>query len=297
MALVDQAAKGAQGNINPMFYNIAATKSCPTASATSSCVFHQVSVGTNAQACLTGSLNCTTTNSADAFGLLTGFNAGAGYNLATGLGSVNATNLVAAISGSAIVPPTGSFTVGPASGTATAAAPGDMTTYPLTLTGTGGFAGTVDFSCSGLPTGASCSATPATLSATTTSATTMLTITTTAATAQLVPQPPGSNGISDHHAPLFSAPSARVLASRLAVVLLVCSGLFLISMKGKTHRFAAVCAVMIFGLIIAAGCGGGGSGGGGTTPTGGTPMGSSTVTVTASGGGVTSTTTFTLTVN
>jgi hypothetical protein len=44
--------------------------------------------------CLRGSPNCTMTNSADRYGLLSGYNSGTGYDLATGLGSVNAANLV-----------------------------------------------------------------------------------------------------------------------------------------------------------------------------------------------------------
>jgi hypothetical protein len=44
--------------------------------------------------CATGSLNCTTSNSSDRFGVLSGYSAGTGYDLATGLGSVNANNLV-----------------------------------------------------------------------------------------------------------------------------------------------------------------------------------------------------------
>jgi len=41
-----------------------------------------------------GSLNCTTSITGDQIGLLSGYQAGAGYDLATGLGSVNASNLV-----------------------------------------------------------------------------------------------------------------------------------------------------------------------------------------------------------
>jgi pro-kumamolisin-like protein len=299
MALVDQAAKGAQGNISPTLYGIAATKSCPTASVTASCVFHQVSLGTIAQACVTGSLNCTTTNKADAFGVLTGFSAAPGYNLATGLGSVDAKNLVTAISNGNVTPPTGSFTVGPASGTATVAAPGDSATYQVTVTGTGGFAGTVDFVCSDPTTGVSCSGPSATLSATTTSATSTLTITTIAATARLTPMGPDGNGIAKHNAPLMAGISLRALAPRLALVMIMSAGLLAFAVKSRTRQSVAVCGVAILGLLLFAGCGGGSSssGGGGGTGSAGTPTGNSAVTVTASGGGVTSTTTFTLTVN
>lgn len=299
MALVDQAAKGAQGNIGPTLYGIAATSSCPTASVTATCVFHQVSLGTIAQACqnVAGSLNCTVTNKADTLGVLTGFNAASGFNLATGLGSVDAKNLVNAITGGNVAPPTGSFTVGPASGTSTVSSPGGSGTYQVTVTGTGGFAGTVDFTCSGLPALASCNNPSAALSATTTSATATLIITTTAATARLVPIRPGGNFIANHNAPLLAGVSLRTLAPRLALVMILSAGLLAFAVKSRTRQSVAVCGVVILGLLIFAGCGGGSNGGGGGGGTGGTPTGSSTVTVTASGGGVTSTTTFTLTVN
>jgi subtilase family serine protease len=300
MALVDQAAKGPQGNFNPTMYSIAATKSCPTASVTANCVFHQVSLGTIAQACenITGSLNCTATNKADAFGVLTGFNAASGFNLATGLGSVDAKNLVNAVTGGNVTPPTGSFTVGPASGTATVASPGGSATYQVTVTGTGGFAGTVDFACSDPSVGVSCSGPSATLSATTTTATSMLTITTMAATARLLPRRgPGGSGIAKHNAPLLAGISLRALAPRLALVMILSAGLLAFVMKSRTRQSVAVCGVVILGLLIFAGCGGGSSSSSGGGGTGGTPTGNSTVTVTASGGGVTSTTTFTLMVN
>src|SRR5258708_6040979 len=90
MALVNQqmASQGLsdrQGNANYVLYKLAAQH--PTA-------FHDVTSGTIAMPCLKGAPNCTTTNSADQYGILTGYNAGTGYDLATGLGSVNAQNLV-----------------------------------------------------------------------------------------------------------------------------------------------------------------------------------------------------------
>src|SRR6202041_2556595 len=193
--------------------------------------------------------------------------------------------------------PSGSFTVGPASGTATVASPGGSANYQLTVTGTGGFAGTVDFTCSGLPALASCNNPSTTLSATTTSATATLVVTTTAATARLVPMGPGGSGIAKHNAPLMAGISLRTLALRLALVMILSAGLLAFAMKSRTRQSVAVCGVLIFGLLIFAGCGGGSSSSSGGGGTGGTPTGNSTVTVTASGGGVTSTTTFTLMVN
>ena len=295
MALVNQKS-GRQGNINPTLYALAAKQnasSCNSSAPAATCVFNDVTVGTISAPCVFGvSPNCNRTNSSDPIGILSGFNAGTGYDQATGLGSMNVANLVNAIAGG--VAPTGSFTVGPASGTATVSAPGQSATYSVTVTGTNGFAGTVDFTCSGLPADATCNAAPATLSATTTTATSTLTITTQAATARLLPQAPGDNGLSKHNLPLLAGASQRVFASLFALTLLLCASVFLFAPKNRTRQSTAVFALMIFGLLFIVSCGGGsGGGGGGST---GTPTGNSTVTVTGSGGGVSATTTFTLTV-
>jgi hypothetical protein len=84
MALVNQQF-GRQGNANYVLYKLAAQQ--PTA-------FHDVTSGTIAMPCATGSPNCSTTTAGDLYGVLTGYNAGAGYDLATGLGSVDANVLV-----------------------------------------------------------------------------------------------------------------------------------------------------------------------------------------------------------
>jgi subtilase family serine protease len=85
MALVNQKMGGRQGNANYILYRLAAQQ--PTA-------FHDVTVGTNAVPCATGSPNCTTTTGGDSYGILSGYNAVVGYDMATGLGSVDANNLV-----------------------------------------------------------------------------------------------------------------------------------------------------------------------------------------------------------
>ncbi|MHB8754776.1 MAG: Ig-like domain repeat protein [Candidatus Acidiferrales bacterium] len=98
MALVDQKTAAQQGNPNFIFYKLAAAQSATTCNSStgpaSTCVFNDVTTGTIAMPCSTGSLNCTTSNSGDPYGILSGYNAGVGYDLATGLGSVNAANLV-----------------------------------------------------------------------------------------------------------------------------------------------------------------------------------------------------------
>lgn len=57
--------------------------------------FHDVPTGsTIAMPCVTGTPNCVTNTSGDAYGVLSGYSTGTGYDLATGLGSVDAANLV-----------------------------------------------------------------------------------------------------------------------------------------------------------------------------------------------------------
>jgi subtilase family serine protease len=302
MALVDQKA-GAQGNFNTVLYPLAAKQnpsSCNTSNSPTNCVFYDVTAGTNAQPCLFNvSPNCNRTNSADTIGILTGFSAGTGYDQATGLGSVNVANLVAAVSAGSVTPPTGDFSVGPSSGSASVASPGGSTTYAVTVTGTNGFAGAVSITCS-LPSNveASCSASPAsvTLSATTTTGASTLAITTTpTGTALLSPRNPGANGGAPLLASLFASNVQRGVAAMFGITLVLCAGLFVFAPKNRLRHSTAAFALLIFGLVFIASCGGGsGGGGGGST---GTPTGTFTGTVTATSGGTSSTTTFTLTVN
>jgi hypothetical protein len=108
IAMVNQKY-GRQGNANYVLYPMAAPTgaSCasnsvmaPTASA-SSCVFYDVQVGNNSVACDAGSPNCG--NQTSGYGILVytngtttvpAWNATGGYDLATGIGTVNAYNLV-----------------------------------------------------------------------------------------------------------------------------------------------------------------------------------------------------------
>jgi hypothetical protein len=95
---VANGAKAGLGNINPTLYALA--QSTPN-------VFHDVTVGNNIVPCTAGSPNCVN-------GSL-GFSAGAGYDRATGLGSVDASNLVAAWSGRTTSGTTTTFAANPAS--------------------------------------------------------------------------------------------------------------------------------------------------------------------------------------
>jgi uncharacterized protein (TIGR03437 family) len=100
MALVVQNTKSRQGNPNAVFYKLAAQQTGPACNASgvpsNACIFHDVTAGTIAMPCARGSPNCLVTNSRDQYGILSGFDAGVGYDLATGLGSVDAFNLITA---------------------------------------------------------------------------------------------------------------------------------------------------------------------------------------------------------
>jgi hypothetical protein len=106
MALVNQA-HGRQGNANYVLYPLAAQgeNTCVSSAAAvsnTSCVFYDITTGTNSVICQGASPNCSNTNSASGeYGIMVSgspasaaYAAGSGYDLATGLGSVNVANLV-----------------------------------------------------------------------------------------------------------------------------------------------------------------------------------------------------------
>jgi hypothetical protein len=100
LALVNQFTNSSGlGNANYALYKMASSSvqtshTCgATLSPSPQCIFYDVTSGTNEVPCATGSPNCDTSNDSDLFGVLSGYSAAAGYDLATGLGSVNAFNL------------------------------------------------------------------------------------------------------------------------------------------------------------------------------------------------------------
>jgi subtilase family serine protease len=135
VALVNQQTGQRQGNVNYPLYVLAANENyanCisssftnPANPAPATCVFYDITKGTNTVACDAGSLNCS--NQGTGFGvLLSGvavdngnpaYRAGTGYDLATGLGSINVANLLANWSSAARAPTTTMLGVpSPASG-------------------------------------------------------------------------------------------------------------------------------------------------------------------------------------
>lgn len=98
LALVNQKTGSRQGNANYVFYKLAAQQdaaSCDSAKGSgSSCVFNDVTTGNNAIPCRTGARDCKTTHAGDFYGVIEDYPTTPGYDLATGLGSVNIANLV-----------------------------------------------------------------------------------------------------------------------------------------------------------------------------------------------------------
>ena len=99
MALVVQNAKSAQGLANPMLYKLAASENLATCNSNTvtnvnSCIFYDTTSGLNGQVCENGTQDCVVNKSSDQLGVLSGYSTTKGYDLATGLGSVNAANLV-----------------------------------------------------------------------------------------------------------------------------------------------------------------------------------------------------------
>lgn len=99
MALINQKNGASQGNPNAALYKLAAKESysgCSTETvglSGSSCAFYDIDTGTIAMPCDLGSPNCT--GSGTMFGVLSGYSSTTGYDLASGLGSLNVANLVA----------------------------------------------------------------------------------------------------------------------------------------------------------------------------------------------------------
>ena len=142
VALINQQAgtPQGQGNINYILY--------PLAGATPS-AFHDITNGNNIVPCQTGSTGCPSTGTAQI-----GFTAGAGYDLASGLGSIDAYNLVTSwtsVSSSSTGSGDGSsgdFQLA-ASPSKVTLAPNGSVSSQVTLTAVNGFtvSGTPSFTC------------------------------------------------------------------------------------------------------------------------------------------------------
>jgi hypothetical protein len=264
MALVKQKNSPStnMGAVNPTFYELATDQSsvsCNSSSPASNCVFNQVTVGTIAAPCVVGSPDCGVTASSDTFGIFTGCDTSSGYNLATGLGSVNVGNLVNSWS-TAGANNTADFQLSLQNCNATAniTSPGGSGSIALTITPVNGFTGSYTVSCSGLPSETTCSS-----SQTTSGSVTNVTVTVATTAASNV-------------APL-GFPKWPVWLMRIAIPLAGFALLFFLMNRfsGWSRRRAIGLSTAVALILFMAACGGGGNsgGGGGGGGTGGTPTG------------------------
>lgn len=277
VALIDQKAGAPQGNIDPVLYNLAgqAANVCPTSSPTASCMFYDVTTGTNAMPCayssnaISNSPNCFAQTSTDTIGILGtsvnnfSYNAGTGYDLATGLGSVNATNLASAPNAWA-APSSGTpdFSLSSSNPTVTFGS-NNSGTMSVTIAPQNGFTGTVNLSCPALPTGDTCSFNPT--SPVTINGSTNVTVTVSGSVSSV----PGR----------MDAPAGPAGGSAKIPLILAFAGLALLLLFGlrlRRGRWNTALALAAFALFVLAGCSGsgstsnnngGGSGGGGSTST------------------------------
>ena len=139
MAMVVQRANARQGCANSILYGLANKQRSG-----GSAVFHDVTSGNNF---VPG---------------LAGFTAGAGYDQASGLGSVDALQLVNQWSATPPPPASPSFQVSVPSSSATVTA-GSYSSVPVNVSISGGFNSSVALSVTGLPTGLTGSFSPATI--------------------------------------------------------------------------------------------------------------------------------------
>ncbi len=156
MALVNQKTGSRQGQANYILYKLAATQygtpSAPNSSQLAacnasngntvdpSCIFQDVTTGTNAVPCDGGTLNCSSTT-AGTYGVLTDYAAATGYDSATGLGSVNVANLVNHWNDVALSPTLTTLALGAT--TSTFGSPVTITVTVTPQTGSGTPTGTV----------------------------------------------------------------------------------------------------------------------------------------------------------
>lgn len=268
MALVNQKSGERQGNANAVLYPLAAQLSPAGCNSNgppnNNCIFNDITVGTNAPPCAAGSPNCNVAVNGDANGVLfasgaPAYNAVTGYDLATGLGSVNVANLVGATrpgnaAGWSTTSSTPDFTM---SSNGIVNVSGSSGTMSLTISGQNGFSGSLSLSCVAMPVGDTCSFSPA--SPVMISGTTQITVTVRSAA-----------GLSRPATRLrfWRAPGGEVA---LVFAFLIAS--LLLSRRAGPRQWSTVLALIALALVLeAAGCaggtGGGGGGGGGTVTAG-----------------------------
>jgi pseudomonalisin len=284
MALVVQNAGTAQGNLNPILYKLATRQ----LSGGGAAVFHDITSGNNG---VPG---------------VTGFTAGAGYDQATGLGSIDA-NLLVDHWGDA----SGTFAVTAASSSLTVGK-GTSNTVKLTLTASSGFNSPVTISSSGAPTGVTVAFSSSTLTATTPVTATISATSSAAAGTSTITITGTSAGVS-HTAAIavtITTPTFTLTPSATSSTLTAGTPAFITFMTAGQSGFSAAVALTVSGLpqgvtavfspasIALPGVSSQSSGSSTLklTAASGTAAGTTALTVTGTGGGATKTVAISLTV-
>src|SRR5262249_44574880 len=105
--------------------------------------------------------------SSDANGILAGCDAGPGYDLATGLGSINASNLINHFDdGAGAGAVDFSLAIANCNATVMIPSPGESGSFTVVITDLNGFNGTYPFACTGMLTESTCAATTTNIDAT-----------------------------------------------------------------------------------------------------------------------------------
>jgi subtilase family serine protease len=255
VALMNQKFNMRLGNINPTLYSLAGTAST---------AFHDITSGDNKVPCQTGTPDCPNGGSI-------GYSAAAGYDLASGLGSVDVGALVSAWSGT--VTPDFSMAAAPAS---LSVARGTTGTSAISITAIGDFSGNVNLACSVSSTlgATTCSLSPTSIGPGQSS--TLSILATSNATLGRFPFPWGLE-MSFGIAALFSVPAAGARSRR--------SGLRLMG-------FSLLAVCMVAGMAACGGGGGNSSSGGNSV----SPLNGS-VTVTATSGSLSHSVNIPVTIN
>ncbi|HVP42161.1 MAG TPA: S53 family peptidase [Terriglobales bacterium] len=137
VALLNQKMGGPQGNVNPMLYALAAN---------STDAFHDVTSGDNTVPCSPGFAFLNNNGTCPQSGQI-GYSATVGYDLATGLGTVDAYNLISELaSGTTSTPAPPDFTMSNGGSSTITVTHGTSQMVTVTLGGTT-FNGPVTFSC------------------------------------------------------------------------------------------------------------------------------------------------------
>jgi len=292
VAIINQALNSTgQGVINPTLYTLASN------STTYSKVFHDITQGTNE--CTSGPSFCSTAGEAN-------YAAGTGYDLASGLGSIDFDLLLMAWPG--FSPSSPDFSVG---ATAVSVTAGSASTSTITITPDNGYTGTISWTVTSSPSltnGCFSIADTAVTSSTAVTATLTINTSSTACTSGASKPASGKSSASAPLVPGLNAgggawPTGLLSAQTVAgtgLAMVCLAALFVFGTRSrKIAAFAAILFLASAGIALS-GCGGGGSSSTGTGSNSNSPSGSYTVTITGKDTtttSITGSTTFILTVN